>query len=603
MNIDPSNHLLQVFEQRVSDSPDKIALVFKESQLSYCCLNLLAEKLAIQLNSKGMRPGEVVGIYLEKSLELIISVLAVLKVGAIYVPIDPAFPANRIHKILQATRPKIILGDVNIPIEMTGKVQVVPVILNDIMHFKLYTQDSFKRAYGHNFSIIYTSGSTGDPKSVLCNTTSVMNRLVWASNNLDYASSDICFFQAKFSFVDHLGELFFPLLNGIRLIVLEDNYFQDIEAYVKNMRQFLVNRLYLTPSFLALLYEISGIAEGLDKVKVLEVSGEVFKDELYKKVRKIAPNLKVLDRYGSSEATSVVYTYVDMNDNGSVRRTSSVIDNTELFILDEQLHQVEEGEIGELYISGLSLSDGYYKDATNTVLKFIPNPFNSTSAYRLYKTGDRVQRINGHYKFLGRTDNQIKLRGFRIDLCEVENVLIKPVYVKDAVVIFHSDKIFAFVVPEQSNNVDPDDLANLLNKELPDYMIPSKINVIEKLPMNNHGKLDRKILEEMVFLNERELLLESNSISPVEGKLCDIFSSLLSLQSVNPKDNFFRIGGDSLLAVQAMMRIKTAFGVHLPIPTIFRFPTIYELSTKIEEAKTASTSSGLTQIKRRATNV
>jgi acyl-coenzyme A synthetase/AMP-(fatty) acid ligase/acyl carrier protein len=387
------------------------------------------------------------------------------------------------------------------------------------------------------------------------------------------------------------------------LIIIEDKYFQDVDTYVKNVKNFLVNRLYLTPSFLSLLCEVTGIDEVLAQVKVLEVSGEVFKDELYKKVIKNAPKLKVLDRYGSSEATSIVYTYVDMTDEESVSRTSSVIDNTELFILDEHLHQVEEEDIGELYIAGLSLSDGYHKDTTSTALKFIPNPFNSNNKYIVYKTGDRVQRINGHYKFLGRTDNQIKLRGFRIDLCEIETALLKQVSVKDAVVIFHREKIVAFVVPDKSYIIEHNGLINILGNDLPDYMIPSKIQFLEKLPMNSHGKLDRKILQEMAIQEKQELSSEhTRSISPIEHKLSEIFSSLLSLQSLSPKDNFFRIGGDSLLAVQAMMRIKTVFGVHLPIPTIFKFPTVNELSTKIEEAKASSQSSGMRQIKRRVTN-
>jgi amino acid adenylation domain-containing protein len=581
--------LIDVFHEQSEHVSDKVALIYDDHLISYGFLSHLVNQFSLDLFSQGVKPQDKVGICLNKSIELVVSILSVLNCGATYIPLNPGYPEKRIKHILLDTDSKFIITQQENYTDAPEGIKNINILCKRYVPY----ESSYSSAFtGHSdvVSIIHTSGTTGEPKSVLCCNKSILNRLYWIWSNVPRSEMDIYCFQAKFSFVDHLGELFCPLLKGNTVLVANERYVQEIDTYINILEKYSVNHMFLTPSFLSTILDIEGIEGKLLYLKVLEVSGEIFGDNLCYDLYKKFPNLYVIDRFGSTETTAIIYTLPSIKE-GKIVRDSKVIHNTQLHILDEKLLPVSEGQVGELYVSGKSLSWGYYKDPMGTAIKYIPNPLTESNHLQLYKTGDKAQFINGYYKLLGRVDQLLKIRGFRVDPVEIEKTLLQLPNIKNAVILQKDSNLIAFILSAGLDNLSETKIREFLKSILPEYMIPNIIWPLKFLPVNEHGKLDKiKILEifelsikeQNSYKENQDGSANKNSISL---QLCQICKNLLSNNTILQSDDFFKIGGDSLSAVRLMMRIKQHFQVNLPINTVFRYPTIEQIAQQIEKAE------------------
>jgi amino acid adenylation domain-containing protein len=590
----PSNKCIhQLFEEQVERTPDAVAVVFEGQQLTYNELNCRANQLAHYLQSLGVKPDELVGICVERSLEMIVGLLGILKAGGAYVPFDPDYPIERLSFMLEDAAVKVLLTQQEL-IDKLPEHQAQLICLDaDWELISQFSQDNpITDVQATNLAyVIYTSGSTGQPKGVMLSHSNLSNHMFWMQETFPLTKTDRVLQKTPFSFDASVWEFYAPLLVGGQLLIAQPGGHTDSDYLLKTIAQQQVTTVQLVPSLLQMLLEQGGI-ENCQLLKRVFCGGEILPVALQEKLLSQL-NVNLCNLYGPTECCiDVTFWNCQREMYGQRIPIGRPISNTQIYILDSNLQSLPVGIPGELHIGGAGLARGYLNRPELTQEKFIPNPFSNYPDSRLYKTGDLARYLpDGNIEYLGRIDNQVKIRGFRIELGEIETVLKQHSQVQSSVIIDQEDtsgnkRLVAYIVPQKETTPTPNELRQFLKEKLPDYMIPSAFVIMESLPLTPNGKIDRRALPETNLCGEIEL----NFVAPrnlEEEILAKIWSQVLRVEPVGIYDNFFELGGDSILTIQIITRARKA-GLELTPKQLFTHQNIAELATvatRVTESK------------------
>ena len=562
----------ELFEEQVERTPDAIAIIFEDQQLTYRELNQRLNQLAHYLQKLGVGPDVLVGICMERSLEMVVGLLGILKAGGAYVPLDPDYPKERLTFMLEDTRAPVLLTQGQLKElfpAFRGTRVTVDRDWNEIARESEYNP-SINIAASNLAYVIYTSGSTGQPKGALNSHGGLSNRIHWMQEAYHLSRMDRVLQKTPFTFDVSVWEFFWPLITGARLVVARPGGHRDSRYLIDLIRRQQITTLHFVPSMLRLFVEEQGI-EKCDTLRQVICSGEALpydlQERFFERVRAKLHNL-----YGPTEA-SIDVTYWECQRRGdyAVVPIGRPIANTQIHLLDSHLNPVPIGVVGELYIGGEGLAWGYLNRADLTGEKFIPNPFSSKPGARLYRTGDLARYLaDGNIEFLGRIDHQVKIRGFRIELGEIEMVLSLHPAISNVIVIdkeVSGDKrLIGYVVPKGEETPNGGELKEFLRKTMPEYMVPSAFVSLRALPLTPNGKLDRKALPDPKDWGEGSGGAE-DYVSPrtaMEQSIAEVWQELLGVERVSAYDNFFDLGGHSLLSLKAITRIeeKTGHRIH-----------------------------------------
>ncbi|MBV9791418.1 MAG: amino acid adenylation domain-containing protein, partial [Chloroflexi bacterium] len=617
----------QIFEEQARRTPDAIAMSFADQTLSYRELNARANQLAHVLIERGVAQGApdetFVGVALDRSPELLISLLAIHKAGGVYVPLDPAHPEERIRFMLADTQAPIVLTRTDLRDRLgdyTGQVIALDREWTTIAQASSanpsVTIEPSSLAY-----VMYTSGSTGQPKGVLCTHDGLTNRLLWSLHTYRIGAADSMVQIAAIGFDISVWEMLFPLLAGARLVIAEPERHKDAEYLVELLASERVTSAHFVPSLLDLFLDHPEVTR-CTTLRQVVCGGEALSVELKRKFFRTFPAAELHHAYGPTEA-AISVTHWNCRDRAHPDHVplGRPIANTQIHILDQHGEPVPIGVTGELHIGGVPLARGYLNRPDLTATAFIADPFDPNA--RLYRTGDLGRWLpDGNLEFLGRRDSQLKIRGFRVELGEIEAVLIEHPQVRQAIVIARDDqgagkRLVAYVVEEpRTKNLEPNEeqtnkrtneqstentppspaaagegrrgdeglasnLRTFLTTRLPEYMVPSGFVVLDRFPLTPNGKVDRAAL---LKLNYNQRLVGNEYVVPetaLERRLAGVWSELLGVQEVGTLDNFFTLGGHSLLASRLISWIRQHAQVDLPLRAIFAYPTIQSLAQHI----------------------
>jgi amino acid adenylation domain-containing protein len=586
--------LHQLFLSQVHLSPSAPALRFQDQQLSYQQLNSRSNQLAHRLHSLGVGPDHLVGLLLERSLDMVIALLAVLKAGAAYLPLDPQYPQERLRFMIEDSGVRVLLSHQQVlqTVELTESEQV-RVINLDSERERINAEseeevnvevDADNLAY-----VIYTSGSTGQPKGV-CIPQRAVARLVQQANYVKLNDEEVILQFAPISFDASTFEIFGSLLNGGCLALMPDGK-SSLEELGRALKQYQVTTLWLTAGIFHLMVEER--LEDLRHVRQLLAGGDVLSASHVKRVLSELPGCEVINGYGPTENTTFTCCY-RMSEPRQVGHRVSIgrpISNTEVYLLDAELNPVPPGVPGELYTSGDGLARGYLDQPALTAEKFIPHPYPETAGERMYRTGDVARYLpDGNIEFLGRLDNQVKVRGFRIELGEIEAALAQHEAVTEAVVLARGEsagdkRLVAYLLSDDEALLSAGELRGYLKEKLPEYMIPQGFVQVKEFPLSPNGKVDRRALH---ALDAAQLEPEEAYVAPrseLETVLSGIWSELLGAARVGVHDDFFELGGHSLLATQVISRVRDTLHVELPLREFFQSPTVAGMAALIENLR------------------
>jgi len=589
--------LHQLFEAQVERTPEAIAIIFEQKSLTYQALNEQANQLAHYLRRQGVEPDTLVGACMERSVELVIALLAILKAGGAYVPLDPTYPRERLAFVLQDAQVSILLTQERLRSKLADQKAHIIFVDSDRQTISQEQKGNPGSAIKpENLAyVIYTSGSTGKPKGAMNTHNGICNRLQWMQETYQLCTSDRVLQKTPFSFDVSVWEFFWPLLYGAELIIARPEGHRDSTYLVRLIVEHAITTVHFVPSMLRIFLEDPDIQQCTSLRRVI-CSGEALSFELQQRFFAL-PGMQdttLHNLYGPTEA-SVDVTYWDCTRDNSqqIVPIGYPIANTQIYLLDGHFNQVPIGVPGELYIGGNGLGRGYLNRPELTAEKFIPNPFTTKPGARLYKTGDLARYLpHGAIEYLGRNDYQVKIRGNRIEVGEVEAVLATHPAVHDCAVIAREDAsdligdrhLVAYIVARTGYAPTSGELGNFLREQLPEYMIPSIFVSLDALPLTPNGKLDRTAL---VAPNRERAMLESAYVAPrtaTEKELTVIWNNMLGVERVGIHDNFFAMGGHSLLVTQVMARVRDTFAVELPLRILFIAPTIAGLAEAIKKA-------------------
>ena len=586
----------QLFEAQVARTPDAVAIVFETEQLTYRELNEKANQLAHDLQQMGVGPEVLVGICVDRSIEMIVGLLGILKAGGAYVPLDPNYPSERLAYMLKDSQASVLLTQPqHIDTLPPHNAQVVCLpIASEIDTVNALSLNQTQHKSRNLAYVLYTSGSTGKPKGVAIEHRSVMALIAWAHQTFSpeqlagvLASTSICFDLSVF-------EIFVTLSGGGK-VILAQNALQ-----LPNLAAaYEVTLINTVPSAMATLVRDQTIPAN---VHTVNLAGEPLKRELVQNIYALNTVKQVFNLYGPSEDTTYsTWSLIDQRLDTPIS-IGRPLTNTQAYILDTQGQPVPIGVSGELHLGGAGLARGYQNRPELTEQKFVPNPFSNEPDARLYKTGDLTRyRPDGSIEYIGRIDNQVKLRGFRIELGEIEAMLAQHPNVSESVVIVREDspgeqRLVAYVVANEAV-VTKASLRSLLKSKLPSYMVPNVFVFLEAIPLTPNGKTDRRALPAPEVL---DLTIQSDSIHArtlLELELEKIWSDVLDVPHIGMKDNFFDLGGHSLLAVRLMARIQQQFGQALPLATLFTHSTIEEQAQLLHSDHALSSLSPVVEMK------
>ncbi|TXH68189.1 MAG: amino acid adenylation domain-containing protein, partial [Lysobacteraceae bacterium] len=592
----------QLFERQVQRDPDAVALVFQDQSLSYAELNAQANRIAHALIEHGVRPDDRVAICLDRSLAMVVGLLAILKAGGAYVPLDPSYPADRLAQILADADPKMLLCD-RAGRSALGEAALRARIVLDLDQSQPPWRDHSERnpdpiglTSRHLAYVIYTSGSTGAPKGVMNEHHAVVNRLTWMPEAYRLGPGDVVIQKTPFGFDVSVWEFFWTLLHGATLAIAPPDAHKDPGALIELIVRHRVTIAHFVPSMLTVFLHARGI-ERCVTLRRLICSGEALAGATLRRALQLLPQASLHNLYGPTEAAIEVTAWTCPRDfAGETVPIGRPIANTRIYLLDAHDRPVPLGAIGELHIGGVGVARGYLNRPQLTEERFIPNPFVADPHARLYRTGDHARYLaDGDIEFLGRNDHQVKLRGFRIELGEIEARIAGHPAVHSAVVLVVGDgdrkRLVAYVVPLDGHAGDlAADLRADLMRALPDYMVPAAFVRLDALPLTANGKLDRKALP----APDDDAFARRGYAPPQEGietSLADAWRELLGEERVGRHDHFFELGGDSLLAVRLISRIDSIFGVRLPLAEFFARSTLSELAESIAQRQAVSTAS------------
>ncbi|AZD29879.1 non-ribosomal peptide synthetase [Pseudomonas chlororaphis] len=581
--------LHQLFQQQVERSPDAVALVFEEQQLSYAQLNARANQLARQLIALGVMPDSRVALCLERSPQMVVALLAILKAGGAYVPLDPGYPADRLAYMLEDSSPVVLISQQELRHCLPQ--HSVPTFWLDA------AQPAIARYSTANLDIgdarclaycIYTSGSTGRPKGAMNAHGAVVNRLLWMQEQYGLSVTDRVLQKTPFSFDVSVWEFFWTLLHGARLIICKPEGHKD-PAYLQGIiEQHGVTTAHFVPSMLqAFLKSVKPLAS--HSLRQVFSSGEALPVAVANQFLEDYPRTRLYNLYGPTEAAvDVTHWECLPGYRHPLVPIGRPVANTRMYILDDALQPVPVGVIGNLYIAGVQLARGYLGRPDLTAERFIPDPYDRDGR-RMYLTGDRGRYLpSGDIQYLGRIDHQIKIRGFRIELGEIENALLHCPSVREAVVVPRTDALgdpclVAFIT-SSAPDINNAQLRQQLGKSLPDYMLPSFFVRLDALPLNANGKIDRQALPATGHYANAPAEPYLAPATATEKTLVEIWQEALKHPRIGVNDSFFELGGHSLLATQILARTQELFSVSPPLKLMFESPTIAAMAAHIDQA-------------------
>ena len=578
----------ELFEEQVKKQPNKMAVKYKDKRLTYKELNEKANQLSRVLRRKGVRQDTIVGIMLERSLEMMISIFGVLKAGGAYLPIDPTYPRDRIQYMLKDSEARILLSQEKYMKDIDTNIEIIDVCHTSIYDEKLNNLEKINTSKDLAY-VIYTSGSTGKPKGVMIEHRALINRITWMQKKYPLGSEDIILQKTTFTFDVSVWELLWWSIYGGAVYLLEPNQEKEPDKILKAIENQGITIMHFVPSMLSafLKYiEQKSIDNKSVKLRQVFTSGEALQINHVKEFYKYFSNVKLSNLYGPTEATIDV-SYYDCENKEYLKSIpiGKPIDNIKLYILDKHKQLQPLGVIGELYIGGDGLGRGYLNKPKLTAERFVENPF--IKGERMYKTGDLARWLpDGNIEYIGRIDHQVKIRGYRIELGEIENVLLKIDGIREATVLSRKDRtdmdyLCGYIVKEE--NIKIENIKEELRKELPDYMIPSVFIELNKIPITANGKINRKALLNMEATQNRERKYEGAK-NEVEAKLVGLWEDILNLEKIGTNDDFFELGGHSLKATILSGRIQKELKNNISVRDIFECRNIKKLAKRIKES-------------------
>ncbi|GAA3937003.1 amino acid adenylation domain-containing protein [Chitinophaga oryziterrae] len=590
----PANKTLtDLFTEQVFRTPDAIATVFEASVLTYRQLDERAGQLANYLRSRGVTNETLVPICIERSLDMIIGILGILKAGAAYVPIDPAYPKERISYMLSDTAAGLILSDsrsaAGLP-ETTADVIRLDDEADIINGYPVTVLETTIRP-DHLAYVIYTSGSTGTPKGVMNEHAGVVNRLLWTQSYFKLKSTDVVLQKTTFCFDVSVWELLWPLITGAKLVFALPDGQKDTDYLKGAIDHYGITTMHFVPSMLNVFLESISAGDCASLLRVL-CSGEALKPQQVMDFREKLPVAEIYNLYGPTEAAiDVTYwhgsrdiTYVDVVPIGKP------VANTQLYILDKSGNILPPGVSGELHIGGVQVARGYLNRAVLTAEKFVPDPFSAKAGARMYRTGDLCRWLpDGNIEYAGRIDDQVKIRGYRIELGEIESVLLECEWVSEAVVLAKTTpdgnkQLVGYVVP--AGDFDREAIISYLKGKLPEYMVPALLTELSAIPLTSNGKVDRKALPDP----DAGALLMNIYVAPrneTEQALTAIWQDLLNVKKVGVYDDFFNLGGNSLLSMRLVSALRKNLQVEVSVKSIFIHSTVASLAAYILQRESA----------------
>ncbi|WP_323135334.1 non-ribosomal peptide synthase/polyketide synthase [Dyella silvatica] len=592
-NVQANAHSLhQLFEAQVLRSAGHTAVVYEGVSLSYAELNAQANRLARHLRQLGVGPEVLVGLCVERSLEMIVGLYGILKAGGAYVPLDPAYPSERLATILEDAQPAVVLTQRRLRAHVpAGPGLAVFCLDSDIDTLASYGDDNLEHQTqpNHLAYVIYTSGSTGKPKGVGIDQQGIVNRLQWMQQAYPLSAADRVLQKTPFSFDVSVWEFFWPLIEGATLVVAKPGGHQDVAYLAELIDSQGITTLHFVPPMLDVF--LNELQPGRGKsLRQVRCSGQALPLELQQRFFASWDHVALHNLYGPTEA-SVDVTYWPCQKDSTLNCVpiGKPIANIQIHILDESLNPVPVGVVGHLYIAGIGLARGYINRPELTAKTFIPNPFSAVAGARMYLSGDLARYLaDGSIEYLGRSDHQVKIRGLRIELGEIEATLAALDAVRDAVVLAREDsagskRLVAYLVAHDGQ-VLPDEaqLRTALLKSLPEYMVPSYFVALEQMPLTPNGKVNRNALPAPDMTRD-----EVDYVAPRtadERRMAEIWSDILKVDKIGLHDDFFELGGHSLLATQLMSRIGAAFEVEVSLRTIFDAPTLVEMVSQVVPA-------------------
>lgn len=574
----PSLTIAEQFEQKVLQSPDAVAVLAHDETVTYHELNRRANRLARFLRDNGIHREKVVGIALPRTVDMVVSLLAIMKAGGVYLPLDPSYPAERLRYMVEAASPLFL---------MTTSESGATFPITDIPHLALDTLDlsaiedsnlAIEGSPEQLAYIMFTSGSTGQPKGITIPQKGIL-RLVQEQEAYHF-QHETWMFLAPLGFDASTLELWGPLLGGGK-VALYPNELPSPEGIAAAIERFGITTMWLTAGLFHQMVEHHVM--GLAPLRHLLAGGDVLSVAAVQKVRYTLPHLRVTNGYGPTENTTFTSCY-SIPDEALFHHSVPIgypIDHTEIVILDAHLRRVPVGVAGDLYTGGDGLARGYLHRPGLTAERFIPHPFSDTPGSRLYRTGDRARYLpNGAIEFLGRNDNQVKVRGYRIELGEIEMMLGNHPAVENAVTTVRlapsGDQVLAAYVV---GDVTPAEIRAFLQESLPDYMVPTLIVPVRALPLTHNGKVDRRALPDPTFD-----ALEAMTTPPttaIEKQMAAVWEELLGVP-IARESHFFHVGGHSLMATRIVARVREMLNITLPLKTLFEHPTLAEWAAAVE---------------------
>ncbi len=586
-NFEEFDCVHKMIEKQTIETPDSIAVVFEDTSLTYSELNSRSNQLANYLTKSGVKPDTLVGLCMERSLEMVVGMLGILKAGGAYIPIDPSYPQNRVEFMISNSNAKVLI---------TQK-HIVDHLPQNISNFILIDDDWNKIAgeSGENFQsaveldnlayMIYTSGSTGMPKGVMITHRALANHMMWLKNAFQFDSSDSLLQKTPFSFDSSGWEFYLPLIIGGRLVMAVPDGHMDTAYLVNTIIKNSITIIQFVPSLFRMFLNEQGI-ENCTSLKFINCIGEALTYDLTEKLFEKL-DLDFYNFYGPTEATmDATYYKCEADSKNKSIPIGKPLYNTQAYILDKFLNPVPVGVTGELFLGGVQIAKGYFNRPELTQEKFINDIFSDKPGGQLYKTGDLTKYLHdGNIEFIGRADQQVKLRGFRIELGEIETVLSRHNKIKEAAVIVREDKpgaqkLTAYTVFKNGSLPSSNELKEYLRSSLPEYMIPLVFITLEKLPLTPNGKLDKKSLPAPDIAGaDLDNFIEPKLL--VEITLADIWKEVLGVDKVGLNDNFFELGGDSIISIQIISKANQS-GIKLSPKQIFQFQTIGQLAKVID---------------------
>lgn len=577
----------KAFEQQVQQRRNDIAVVSEGEEITYGQLNERANQLAASLRKHNIQPGHIVGILADKSIDMIAGILAVLKAGGAYMPIDPSYPQERIEYMLQDSGATSLLLDEHSPAPECFEGNVVAMNDPDLIHESKSNPEHVNHSSDLAY-IIYTSGSTGKPKGVMIEHRNVI-RLFFNDRNLfDFCSTDVWTLFHSCCFDFSVWEMYGALLHGGKLIVIKLDTARDPHAFLNILRQHQVTILNQTPTaFYQLLVAEASSRERDLFLRYIIFGGEALLLSKLKEWKQWYPHTKLINMYGITETTvHVTFKEITLNDmDTSISNIGKPIPTLKVYVLDSSMKLLPAGVQGELYVSGKGVARGYLNRPDLTRERFVDNPFEPGTM--MYRSGDLARWLpNGELEYLGRADQQVKIRGFRIELGEIELELMKLDGVREAIVLTKQEEeqppqLIAYIVADSETF----DFGSQLSKALPSYMIPAQFIYVPSIPMTINGKIDKQALLEYKPQNG-----EKPTCSPpqthMEKKLAELWQTNIGIETIGIDDRYFDLGGDSIRAIQLLHSMNREFNSNLQLGDLYRHDTIRKISQQIKPLNT-----------------